>query len=115
MNRNSLTFAILGLLLLLQGGNLLYAVLIKYATAVAKMSLLFKTGLYGMVLGGIYYFAAIFSFFIQPQTSEPGVAMIAGRPFQVGRSLKNPANHIIASSLLLFVSFGLLFSAWVLN
>jgi len=115
MNHNKLMFAILGLLLLLQGGNLLYSILIKYAAVIAGMSLLFKSGVYGLVLGGIYYFAALFRFFMQAPTAKPGAVLIAGRPFQTSRSLTNPTNHVIASSLLLFASFSLLLSAWILN
>lgn len=115
MNHNKLIFAILVLLLLLQGGNLLYSVLIKYAAVIAGMGLLFKSGLYGLVLGGIYYFAAILSFFMQSPVAESGAVLIAGRPFQTSRSLKNPTNHVIASSLLLFASFSLLLSAWLLR
>jgi len=115
MNRNKFVSAILGLLLLLQGGNLLYSVLIKYAAVIAGMSLLFKSGIYGLVFGGIYYSAAIFGFFLQVPASKPGAVMIAGRPFQTSRSLMNPTNHVIASSLLLFASFSLLISAWILR
>ncbi len=112
---NKIIFAALGLLLLLQGGNLLYSVLIKYAAVIATMSLLLKSGLYGLMFGGVYYFAALFGFFMQAQTSEPGMTLIAGRPFKTSRSLTNPTNHIIASSLLLFASFSLLLSAWAMS
>ncbi len=115
MNRNKLIPAILGLLLLLQGGNLLYSLLIRHATVINGMSPLFKIGLYGLVFGGIYYFAALFGFFMQPENSDPGATTIAGRPFKTSRSLANPTNHIIVSSLLLFASFGLLLSALVLG
>lgn len=115
MNNNKIIFAVLGLLLLLQGGNLLYSVMVKYAAAIAGMSLLFKSGLYGLVFGSIYYFAALFGFFMQTQASEPGAMLIAGRPFQTSRSLTNPTNHIIASSMLLFASFSILLSAWAMS
>jgi len=115
MSHNKLIFTALALLLLLQGGNLLHSLLIKYADAITRMSPLFKSGLYGMVFGSIYYFAALFDYFMQAPASEPGTVLIAGRPFQVSRSLTNPTNHVIASSLLLFASFALLLSAWVIN
>lgn len=104
----------LTILLLLQSGNLIYGFAIKFFPLFSRLSPALQVGGAGFALATIYYFAAMIGFFMQNQIAQdPQQLTIAGRPFKPDLSLKNPANHLIASTLLLFASLTAIFASQI--
>ncbi len=78
--------------------------------SINQMSLLTALGISGIMIGAPYHSTAISIFFLKKKPVElpAGVKIIAGRPFILNLCLTNPANHVVAASILIFVSLGLL-------
>ncbi|MDD2999672.1 MAG: hypothetical protein PHV05_11475 [Candidatus Riflebacteria bacterium] len=98
---------------ILQSGNLALTFALKVFPVLGKLSGTLKFGVIGFFIGTIYYFSAIINFFIQKKTSEisSNAFLIAGRPFKPDLSLYNPANHVVLSATLVFVSLGAIFAS----
>ncbi len=106
-NKSKVILVLLGLTLLLQGGNMFYGFFTRVYPLTAKFSLATQAGVWGLLAGALYYFVSLAGFFLQKPVTEPRKKqmLIAGRPFKADWSFFNPTNHLILSTILLFCSF----------
>ncbi len=112
--KNKIIFASLAILLLLQSGNIIYGFAVSYFPVFERLSLALQLGGAGFALATIYYFAAMIGFFMQsPISAASQQFTIASRPFKPDLSIKNPTNHLIASTILLFASLTAIFASQI--
>lgn len=116
MNRNhKLAITLLGILLLLQSGNMIFSYAVQVFPVFARLSNTLKFGVGGFLLGVIYYSLSMLGFFMQKVENNPpaGQITVAGRAFRPDWSFANPSNHVILAALLVFASLATIFAAQI--
>lgn len=99
-------------MLTLAGAGMYFGI-ISYYPGIAALKTQQKTGIVILLVAVPYYFSSLIAFFFSPQTlacqEEKKGIEIVGRIFYIDTTFGNPGNHLVFSTVLIFLSLAILF------